>query len=170
MLKHCRKSCKVCKGTDNIQCGYRKPCVDLHCQDELTCKKARNCKWDTWDGCTDVQCEDSWNKLDKGNCPEWSRNGECQKNPDFMLKHCRKSCKVCKGTDVHCEDNNTNCPEWATSGECDKNPYFRLVTCRKSCKICTDSSCIRKCEQNAVHPQVLLHCVQTCPSSNKRVI
>ena len=46
----------------------------------------------------DVQCEDTWYELDKGNCPEWSRDGECQKNPDFMLKHCRKSCKVCKGT------------------------------------------------------------------------
>jgi len=29
------------------------------------------------------------------NCAYWSRSGECQKNPDYMLESCRKSCNVC---------------------------------------------------------------------------
>ena len=37
-------------------------------------------------------CED----LDE-DCDFWSTSGECQKNPKFMLKKCRKSCGVCKG-------------------------------------------------------------------------
>lgn len=37
-------------------------------------------------------CED----LD-GDCGQWSSAGECQKNPKFMLKKCRKACGVCKG-------------------------------------------------------------------------
>jgi len=37
-----------------------------------------------------------------GNCPdgnsrceEWANRGECQKNPRYMLRNCRKSCKQC---------------------------------------------------------------------------
>mmetsp|Transcript_6215 Transcript_6215/g.12848 ORF Transcript_6215/g.12848 Transcript_6215/m.12848 type:complete len:177 (+) Transcript_6215:90-620(+) len=28
-------------------------------------------------------------------CPEWSRNGECKTNPQYMLVSCRKSCSSC---------------------------------------------------------------------------
>lgn len=28
-------------------------------------------------------------------CRHWSENDECNKNPDYMLLHCKKSCKVC---------------------------------------------------------------------------
>ena len=28
-------------------------------------------------------------------CGWWSRIGECQKNPGYMLKNCKKSCGVC---------------------------------------------------------------------------
>ena len=38
----------------------------------------------------DPACDD----YDKG-CDEWSATGECEKNPTFMLIHCKKSCKVC---------------------------------------------------------------------------
>ena len=43
----------------------------------------------------DVPCED--NNI---RCPEWSRRGECEKNPGYMLVDCRKSCKVCKGNKI----------------------------------------------------------------------
>ena len=32
-----------------------------------------------------------------GSCANWAKSGECWENPKFMLKKCRKSCKVCGG-------------------------------------------------------------------------
>merc|ERR1712002_590619 len=32
---------------------------------------------------------------DNVNCPSWAAAGECQRNPGYMLKHCKKSCHVC---------------------------------------------------------------------------
>ena len=29
-------------------------------------------------------------------CEEWKKEGECQRNPTYMLKNCKKSCGVCK--------------------------------------------------------------------------
>jgi uncharacterized protein YjbI with pentapeptide repeats len=29
------------------------------------------------------------------NCVNWTIQGECQKNPSYMLERCKKSCKVC---------------------------------------------------------------------------
>jgi hypothetical protein len=29
------------------------------------------------------------------NCINWTMQGECQKNPNYMLARCKKSCKVC---------------------------------------------------------------------------
>merc|ERR1739844_727520 len=40
----------------------------------------------------DVPCVDN-----SKHCPVWSKTGECEKNPDYMLVNCRKSCKVCTG-------------------------------------------------------------------------
>ena len=37
-------------------------------------------------------------------CVKWAKNGECQKNPGYMLENCRQSCEVCKGMnyDLRC--------------------------------------------------------------------
>lgn len=32
---------------------------------------------------------------DNENCKDWSRSGECEKNPRYMLQQCRRSCNVC---------------------------------------------------------------------------
>ena len=42
-----------------------------------------------------VPCDDS-----NENCPDWSKKGECEKNPNYMLTYCRKSCQVCTGKDI----------------------------------------------------------------------
>jgi len=79
-------------------------------------------------------CEDDAKVVDK--CSAWADNGECFDNPKFMLKKCRKSCKVCGGT---CEDDAKvagSCPVWAGHGECSENPAFMLAKCRKSCDPC----------------------------------
>ena len=28
-------------------------------------------------------------------CDQWANNGECDKNPGYMLISCKKACKVC---------------------------------------------------------------------------
>ncbi|KAM7450278.1 prolyl 4-hydroxylase [Porites harrisoni] len=33
-------------------------------------------------------------------CVKWAKNGECQKNPGYMLENCRQSCEVCKDDTV----------------------------------------------------------------------
>jgi hypothetical protein len=48
--------------------------------------------------CKDVQSD----------CPGWTVDGECYKNPGFMYKECPNSCGVCDG--IRCADNNaTQC-------------------------------------------------------------
>ena len=72
-------------------------------------------------------------------CPSWSAVGECQKNPEFMLETCRKSCNACDENPA-CSDSNVECAAWAADGECEKNPTFMHETCRKSCKTCDKPS------------------------------
>ena len=40
-------------------------------------------------------CED-WND----NCDDWASSGECDKNPGYMHKECRLSCKLCTTNSV----------------------------------------------------------------------
>ena len=44
--------------------------------------------------CTQATCHDS-----NEECDTWSSQGECDANPEFMLKQCRKSCWVCGDDD-----------------------------------------------------------------------
>ncbi|XP_028391417.1 serine protease 44-like [Dendronephthya gigantea] len=61
--------------------------------------KLRFCthKYATWmktncaQSCGYCLCKDNSN-----NCAYWGGNGECTKNPNYMLLHCQKSCAVCR--------------------------------------------------------------------------
>jgi len=67
-----------------------------------------------------VQCRDENNY-----CQIWSSMGECQKNPDYMLVYCKKSCKVCTGCtcgEVRRESNRILGGE-----ETDENEYPWMV-------------------------------------------
>merc|ERR1711860_320756 len=70
------------------------------------------------------------------NCPSWAARGECQRNPGYMLRNCKKSCKNAGNSDnsSNLTDNHVNCPGWAKRGECKRNPGYMLRNCRKSCK------------------------------------
>ncbi len=79
-------------------------------------------------------------------CAAWGRNGECIKNPGYMLTNCAASCRQCTtggttggdpgGTTggTTCRDSNTSCAAWARSGECSRNPAYMLTSCCASCK------------------------------------
>ena len=95
-------------------------------------------------------CEDS-----RLQCREWSAQGECAKNPTFMIDSCSVSCGVCDPSvpqtiadlgrhawwsvhttscgDVHSE---TNCSDWARQGECEANSAFMHMECPASCGVC----------------------------------
>jgi len=81
-------------------------------------------------------CEDNHKR-----CQEWSDRGECNINPKYMLKWCKKSCKVCSGSGTTsppvCTNNHDRCQEWADRGECKKNPRYMLRVCKKSCNVCS---------------------------------
>ncbi len=39
------------------------------------------------------------------NCSGWAQTGECEKNPQYMQKNCRVSCRVC----TPCQENDVLC-------------------------------------------------------------
>merc|ERR1712039_1003734 len=110
-------------------------------------------------GCRDV----------KNDCPGWTADGECFKNPGFMFKECPLSCGVCEG--VKCADNNvTQCEIWAEAGECLNNPLAVMKECPDSCGVCStvcmdhDESCPgwaqdEQCDENKAFM------FRVCPSS-----
>lgn len=53
-------------------------------------------------------CED-----EEPECPEWASNNECQRNPSYMLTHCRKSCRTCI-------DGHAGTPQRATTVDADR--------------------------------------------------
>ena len=55
------------------------------------------------------------------------QTGQCDKNPDWMLVNCKKSCSS------KITDSNPSCPAWAKLGECTKNPNGMLPNCKLSC-------------------------------------
>jgi len=86
---------------------------------------------------------------DNTSCPGWAQSGECQKNPGYMLKSCRKSCNQCSTTSSKCVDKNTSCRVWASGGYCGTRPDYMHKNCAKSCNVCgtTTSNCKDKNNQ-----------------------
>jgi len=92
-------------------------------------------------------CEDK-----SGNCGYWSSNGECTKNPAYMLANCKKSCCPSCATPAiatpvstpvsqcapstggdRCSVASASCAYWASSGECSRNPAYMQKNCRLAC-------------------------------------
>jgi len=80
-------------------------------------------------------------------CMEWAGEGECEKNREFMMKNCRRSCNNAAiaesktsrdkeepqyGEDG--DDTHESCDFWARQGECEKNPGWMWKNCLKSCR------------------------------------
>lgn len=87
-------------------------------------------------------------------CGEWTAQGECQRNPQFMHKECAASCGMCEGGSAVLQQpasaltamsppagNRTpvvnqqelKCFAWAMAGECQKNPAYMHATCKDAC-------------------------------------
>lgn len=63
------------------------------------------------------------------NCASWQRQGQCEENPDHMLKHCPQSCGVC--TLTSCEDRLASICD---PSQCGSEVMLRL--CPSTCGVC----------------------------------
>ena len=77
-------------------------------------------------------CTHSCNDTDVS-CGAWATAGECEANPDAMLRLCPTSCGLCT---PECKDSNKECPGWGAAGECNTNPEFMIRTCPVTCEAC----------------------------------
>jgi len=83
-------------------------------------------------------------------CPTWKAQGECERNPTFMLQACRLSCGTCQkknstDNDTACVNTSPDhdCEYWSTMGECTANEVFMSKACAKSCGVCTTEDTFR---------------------------
>lgn len=81
----------------------------------------------------DLTCQDTHKY-----CATWASTGECQENPNWMLKNCPVSCKECENK---CADHDIYCNDWKKSGECKKNAAYMDVYCARSCGKCKAEDC-----------------------------
>ena len=102
-------------------------------------------------------------------CPGWTSQGECFKNPAFMRDSCPMSCGICP--DGTCADKSADCKAWASSGECQSNPTFVMHECPDACGLCENicqdqhEQCSTwaadgNCETN--HAYMLSQCPASC--------
>ncbi|CAE1305213.1 unnamed protein product [Acanthosepion pharaonis] len=151
MNRHCRKSCQMCTGTppgtscENVYTNSEK-CDQWAREGECrinadwmlpNCPKScRTCNGNsTVTKPTLPKCIDTYEIPE--NCKVWAQTNQCDKNPEFMLIYCRKSCNKCEtGTCVNLYED-ASCKRWAEDGNCDRNKEYMRENCRKACKLCT---------------------------------
>uniref|UniRef100_A0A2C9KE90 Macrophage mannose receptor 1-like n=1 Tax=Biomphalaria glabrata TaxID=6526 RepID=A0A2C9KE90_BIOGL len=83
-----------------------------------------------WSQLPKDSCEDL--HLNSTECDVWVRANECQKNPQWMLQNCKKSCSFCN-KDCHDKYTQIQCQYWARVGECTKNSAWMWANCAQSC-------------------------------------
>lgn len=112
MMKNCPFSCSVCS-VDG---------ADSSASDDDTDAAGDG-------GVRDI-CHDDRARM----CKTWVANGECDSNPEFMLRQCAKSCNLCKHV---CQDHDASCSAWAQAEKgCEDNKAFMHRNCPASCGVC----------------------------------
>ena len=66
-------------------------------------------------------------------CGAWATAGECEANPEAMLRLCPTSCGLCT---PECYDLDKECTAWGAAGECNTNPEFMIRKCPVTCEAC----------------------------------
>merc|ERR1711879_584272 len=75
-------------------------------------------------------------KDDNEYCEAWEKSGECKRNPAFMLKSCRKSCKECGIGNCSCSDfiNNQDYGNCTNAVDGDRKCYVNQPSTCKDLK------------------------------------
>jgi hypothetical protein len=69
-------------------------------------------------------------------CEAWVGDGECYRNPAFMLQQCRASCgKFASENENILQDTSDECVNFALTGGCTSEPTKASTKCRASCHI-----------------------------------
>ena len=80
-------------------------------------------------------------------CSEWALVGECESNPNFMLKKCKESCRVCQSE--RCHDKVFDCAKRMEEYGCYKKNM--KDDCQWTCSSCDALKNIKKCIRNPKH-------------------
>ncbi|XP_052217899.1 cell death abnormality protein 1-like [Dreissena polymorpha] len=150
------------------------------CDSSIVCNNGgyvdQNCKCicpDGSDSCSKAKQDDKdgecFNAHESWQCAVWANQGECQRNPRFMLESCKKACRLCGNekpdngphialwtwqwlcrfanicpqnwTVATCKDNyeSSKCDVWKEHGECIVNSEWMHKHCKKTCNACANS-------------------------------
>ena len=74
-------------------------------------------------------CTHTCNDTDPS-CGAWATAGECEENPDSMLRLCPTSCGLCT---PECKDADKECPGWGAAGECNESECLLPQKARAEC-------------------------------------
>jgi prolyl 4-hydroxylase len=109
-------------------------------------------------------------------CPRWAGQGECSKNPQYMLINCRKSCESCIG--LHIGETQVSPDEETrdqlvqrlleTQEYIHEEAMYRVSTlkkCQNTHKLCTHWAVQGQCENNADFMKE--KCAPACQSCRK---
>ena len=103
-------------------------------------------------------------------CKLWAAEGECENNPDYMLKFCSRSCGVCPHFGVDSNDFRTNddacrdlketieCEKFAKLGHCLLNHTFMEDNCRATCFFCVNEKSLKEAGFSKPEMYVQLKC------------
>ncbi|XP_033737020.1 serotriflin-like [Pecten maximus] len=119
-----------------------KPCS--HCLKGQTCSLNGLCHGEGIIPCVNIESRE--------HCSFWYEVKECDTNPKFMHKFCRKACKICKPAPGEEDENNEPCEDlskyalmrhngrlaceiWRDTNQCNTNPFMKTA-CKKTCGFC----------------------------------
>ena len=71
----------------------------------------------------------------KRECVGYARQGECSRNPAFMLSTCRAECDAWEAENGLRIDRNARCVEWSLLGKCAEEPARMAAECNTSCTV-----------------------------------
>eukprot|EP00549_Striatella_unipunctata_P007896 CAMPEP_0118724462 /NCGR_PEP_ID=MMETSP0800-20121206/32590_1 /TAXON_ID=210618 ORGANISM="Striatella unipunctata, Strain CCMP2910" /NCGR_SAMPLE_ID=MMETSP0800 /ASSEMBLY_ACC=CAM_ASM_000638 /LENGTH=470 /DNA_ID=CAMNT_0006633037 /DNA_START=34 /DNA_END=1446 /DNA_ORIENTATION=- len=111
------------------------------------------------------------------NCKMWAESGECTANPAYMLRHCRKACKVCQLEDEKIDFGEEQVAEGEyitetlavihKSRDYVENVVWKddkFISVREECKnrheLCAFWAVLGECEKNPNY--MLLNCAPSC--------
>ncbi|CAG5130359.1 unnamed protein product, partial [Candidula unifasciata] len=105
-----------------MQAKCRKSCA--MCDQEVTDSDEEDAKDDE----DNMVCENT-----DPSCENWARNGECERNPSWMISNCRQACNKCD--DGTCKNfyDDIQCQIWAQKLECMVNSDWMSKHCAKAC-------------------------------------
>ncbi|CAL4061216.1 unnamed protein product [Meganyctiphanes norvegica] len=78
-------------------------------------------------------------------CEEWAVDGECERNPAWMIPNCPKACGILadslvvsnlgEGSCINRDVGTIECQDWADEGQCEKNPSWMIPNCPTACRM-----------------------------------